>query len=306
MKLSIVTTLFYSAPYLEQFYSRVCAAAQKITDNFEIIFVNDGSPDDSLKIAVSLHQRDKRVKVVDLSRNFGHHRAIMTGLSYAKGQSVFLIDCDLEEKPEYLGMFHKEKESTGADVVYGVRQNQRKNWFDNITAGLFWKMINFFSSDPIPADLITVRLMSQRYVGALLEHREREIFLGGLFVITGFKQAPLTVVKDSKNTSAYNLRRKISLAANAITSFSDKPLILIFYTGFLILFLTMIPAFYLIMKRIFFGAFLAGWPSLIISVWLLGGMIIFCLGIIGIYVAKVYMETKHRPYTIIRQVYERS
>lgn len=108
MDLSIVTTMYYSASYLKEFYSRICAAAKEITDNYEIIFVNDGSPDDSLDIAISLYEEDKKVRIVDLSRNFGHHKAIMTGLAYAKGDLVFLIDCDLEEEPELLIKFYKE------------------------------------------------------------------------------------------------------------------------------------------------------------------------------------------------------
>ncbi|MFQ5442623.1 MAG: glycosyltransferase, partial [Thermodesulfobacteriota bacterium] len=108
MKLSIVTTMYHSAPYLEEFYERVKKEAARITKSFEIIFVNDGSPDESLDIALSLHKKDKRVSVVDLSRNFGHHRAMMTGLSYATGELVFLVDCDLEEEPELLGTFHEK------------------------------------------------------------------------------------------------------------------------------------------------------------------------------------------------------
>ena len=125
MILSIVTTLYNSAPYLEEFHARVCAAAEQITPDYEIIFVNDGSPDNSLQIALSLYQKNERVRIVDLSRNFGHHKAMMTGLAQARGGMVFLIDSDLEEEPELLETFYKELRTTGADVVFGVQQKRK-------------------------------------------------------------------------------------------------------------------------------------------------------------------------------------
>src|SRR6266481_9971297 len=125
MTLSIVTTLYDSAPYLEQFYLRTCAATEQITRDYEIILVNDGSPDNSLDIAISIHRRDKRVRVIDLSRNFGHHKAMMTGLTHAGGELVFLIDCDLEEEPELLEKFYRELKATEADVVFGVQQKRK-------------------------------------------------------------------------------------------------------------------------------------------------------------------------------------
>jgi putative glycosyltransferase len=304
VELSIVATLYHSASFLDEFYARVCAAAKEITDDFEIILVNDGSPDDSLDIAISLYEKDKRVRVIDLSRNFGHHKAIMTGLAYARGKLTFLIDCDLEEEPEWLGLFHTEMKVTGADVVYGIQQTRKGNFFERVTGALFFWLFNILSSYPIPSNLITVRLMSQRYVSSLVEHKDREIFLAGLWAITGFKQIPLVVKKRSREGSTYDLRRKLSVLTNSITSFSIKPLIFIFYLGCGISFVSSIAALYLIMRRIFLSSFLGGWPSLIVSVWFLGGLTLFCLGVIGIYLAKIFMETKPRPYTVIRRFYE--
>jgi len=122
MRLSIVTALYNSAPYVEAFYNRMTAVARKLTRDYEIIFVNDGSPDESLDRAVSLYKRDKRVRIIDLSRNFGHHKAIMTGVSMARGDLIFLLDSDLEEDPELLLQFSREMKATKSDVVYGVQQ----------------------------------------------------------------------------------------------------------------------------------------------------------------------------------------
>jgi putative glycosyltransferase len=304
MDLSIVTTMYYSTPYLEEFYNRASSAAKELTDSYEIIFVNDGSPDQSLDIVVSLYEKDERVKVIDLSRNFGHHKAIMTGLAHAKGDLVFLLDSDLEEEPELLPLLFDEMEKTNADVVYGVQKQRKGGWFEKITGDIFYKLFNLFSNYPIPANVVTARLMSQRYVVNLVQHKDREIFLAGLWAITGFKQVPFLVNKGSKGSSAYNLRRKLTIMINSITSFSNKPLIYISYLGLVISFISSMAVFYLIIRRVFFGVYLSGWPSLIVSVWLLGGITIFCLGIIGIYLSKIFTETKQRPYTVIRQIYE--
>jgi putative glycosyltransferase len=305
MDLSIVTTMYNSAPYLEEFYSRALASAKEITEDFEIILVNDGSPDNSLDLAISLHKKDEKVKIIDLSRNFGHHKAIMTGLAHAKGDLVFLIDCDLEEEPELLPRFYEEFKRFDADVVYGVQEKRKGKLFERITGGLFYNLINKISSYPVPANVITARLMSQRYVASLVEHRDQEIFLVGLWAITGFKQIPLIANKHDTGNSTYSLRRKISNLVNAITSSSNRPLVYVFYLGSVISGISILAALYFIVRRIFFGVYLAGWPSLIVSIWLLGGITIFCLGLIGIYLSKIFTETKRRPYTIIRDIYER-
>jgi len=298
--------MYYSSPYIQEFYDRICAVARKITEDYEIILVNDGSPDDSLDIAVALYEKDPKVRVIDLSRNFGHHKAMMTGLMHAEGELVFLIDCDLEEEPELLERFYAEhKKNDDVDVVYGVQKARKGGFVEKISGNIFFWMFNLFSSYPVPANLVTARLMSKRYVDSLVQHKDREVFMAGLWAITGFKQVPLMVTKHDKGNSSYNLRRKISLLVNSITSFSNKPLLFIFYLGSMILFISSLAALYLIIRRVFFGAILAGWPSLMVTIWLLGGLTIFCVGVIGIYLSRVFMETKERPYTIIRQIYER-
>lgn len=304
MDLSIVTTAFCSAPHLDEFYRRSRATAEKITGNFEIIIVNDGSPDNSLEIALSIFQSDARVRVIDLSRNFGHHKALMTGLAHSCGDLVFLLDSDLEEDPELLESFYQKLSTTDADVVFGAQERRKGKLFERLSGFLFLKIFNALSSHPLPANFITARLMKRRYVSALLQHREREMLLAGLWVLTGFTQIPLTVKKHSKGSTTYDMRMKIGHAVSAITSFSNKPLVFIFYLGCVILFLSTGAALALIIRRIFFGTLLLGWASLIVSVWMLGGMTIFCLGIIGIYLAKIFIEVKQRPYSIVKDIYE--
>lgn len=303
MKLSIVTTLYCSASYIEEFYLRTTAAAHTITDDYELIFVHDGSPDNSLEIAISLYEKDSKVKIIDLSRNFGHHKAIMTGLSHAKGALIFLLDSDLEEDPELLESFYLQKEKSECDVIYGVQKNRKGDYFERVSGSIFYSIFNLLSNHQIPKNITIARLMTQRYVQALTKHEDREIYLAGLFQITGFVQIPFEFIKRHKGKSTYTIRRKLSAMTNAVTSFSTKPLILIFYFGIVILIVSIAIACYLILRKLIFGLYTPGWTSIMVSVWLLGGIITSCLGILGIYISKVFSETKRRPYSVVRKIY---
>ena len=295
--------MYRSASCLKDFYARACAAAEVITDDYEVILVNDGSPDDSLDIARSLFEQDPRVRIVDLSRNFGHHRAIMTGLEHARGTVVFLIDCDLEEEPESLTDLYKMLHEKDVDVVYGAPGRRKGGFFERFSGWLFWQLSNFLTTEPIPQDQTTMRLMRHRYVHALLKHQEREIFLPGLWEIAGFKQVPCRVPKHAREGTSYTLHRRVAQAVDSITSFSNKPLVLIFYIGAFIMSISSISAIRLIVRKLMSAELPLGWPTLIVSVWFIGGLIIFCVGIVGIYLSKVFLEVKQRPRTLVRRTY---
>lgn len=304
MKLSIVSTMFKSQDYIDEFYKRISDVAKQLAHNsYEIILVNDGSPDNSLEIAKEISAKDTHVKTVDLSRNFGHHKAMMTGLSTSIGEQVFLIDIDLEEEPELLRQFSEQFNSEEVDVVYGKQDVRKGGYFERISGEWFYKIINFLTNLELPANMVTARLMSRRYVDALLMHKEREIFLAGLWHITGFVQKPLIINKKSHSETTYTLSRKLSLLINSVTSFSNAPLKGIFYIGLFISFFSGIYVVYLIANTLFFSTPVSGWTSLMASIWLLGGMIISFIGVIGIYLSKIFSETKQRPYTIIRETY---
>ncbi|MBT2342245.1 MULTISPECIES: glycosyltransferase family 2 protein [Pseudomonas] len=304
MKLSIVATLYQSASYIEEFHSRVSAAAMEyVGDAYEIVLVNDGSPDNSLDIAVSLTERDHRVVLVDLSRNFGHHKAMMTGLSHSKGDQVFLIDSDLEEEPECLLSFSEQLHQVGCDVVYGVQETRKGGWFERWSGRWFYRFFQALTGMALPENIVTARLMTRRYVDALLQHKEREVFLAGLWHITGFDQQPQSIQKNNTSQTTYTLRRKMSVLVNSVTSFSNAPLVGIFYIGITISFIALLYIAYLIAHWMFLATPLSGWTSVMASIWLLGGMIISFIGVVGIYLSKIFSETKQRPYTIVRQIY---
>ena len=303
MLLSVVTTLYYSSPYVEEFYRRTQKSLQQISSDYEIIFVNDGSPDDSLEAVIALYEQDKRVKIIDLSRNFGHHKAIMTGLAHATGDLVFLIDSDLEEEPELLTLFYEEFGKCRTDVVYGVQKKRKGGRFEQISGKIYYFMFNLLTGYNATANVLTARLMTRDYVRALIEYKEQEFDIMGLWSLTGFKQTPVVVSKNFKGTSTYNIRRKISLFINTVTAFSNRPLLGMFLLGLIIF--TLSGSFFVLMffKHLFVGE-VEGWKLAAVSIWTLGGLIITCLGIIGIYISKIYIETKRRPYTIIRKIYE--
>ena len=305
MRLSIVATLYKSAPYISQFYERACAIAKSLVGNdFEIVFVNDGSPDASLDIAIRIAKRDSRVVVVDLSRNFGHHKAMMTGLSQAKGDLIFLIDSDLEEEPEWLLSFSEQLVQDNCDVVYGVQEARKGNWFERLSGRWFYFLFKVLTGLALPEDVVTARLMTRRYVDALLLHTEREIFIAGLWFVTGFAQRPCPVIKHSSSQTTYTMRRKMALLVNSVTSFSNAPLVTIFYVGLSIFLFALAYIAYLVIQWWFIAKPISGWVTVMASIWLLGGMVISFIGIIGIYLSKIYSETKQRPYTIVRQIYE--
>ncbi len=303
MKLSVVTSLYESAEHLTAFHERMGREAQRLGLDYEMVYVNDGSPDASLDRALGIARDDPRVLVVDLSRNFGHHKAMMTGLAHARGDLVFLIDCDLEEDPELLSVFHVTMRDTKADVVYGVQERRKGGILERWGGEVFFRLFNLLTDDPLPMNLTTVRLMTRRYVDALLAHQERSMIIGALWVITGFAQVAVPVRKTARKRGSYTLLRRIEVFVDAVTSFSDRPLKLIFYLGFVVFLVSSLAATYLVVRRVFFGVLLAGWPSLIVSLWLLGGATLFSVGVVGIYLQKVFIETKQRPYTIVRAVH---
>jgi putative glycosyltransferase len=305
VSLSIVSTLYCSERHVEEFCRRCVEAVRPLSKSFEIILVNDGSPDSSLDIALQLQEEIPELTVVDLARNFGHHPALIAGLSESQGSLVFLIDSDLEESPEWVGSFHHHLTRGGFDVVFGQQESRKGGLFEGITGELFYTLFNLLSSTCLPRNFVTARLMTRDYVMALLEYKERALFLGGTFVLAGFRQSAHYVVKKSESASTYSLSKRCSLFVNAVTSFSTRPLELVFLLGTVITAIAVV-AFSVILVRGFIGNTLIGWASVMASIWLFGGLTIFALGLLGLYLGKVLVEVKQRPLFKIRRIHRRS
>lgn len=303
-EISIVTTVYNLARLAPEFHRRAKAAAQAVAASYEIIFVNDGSPDDAEQVIAGICAEDPNVVLVNLSRNFGQHHAVMAGLAQSRGRRVFLLDGDLEEQPEWLLDFHRTQTEGGWDVVYGVQRRRKGGGFEVVSGALFWKAINLLSDTKIPENIAMARLMSRPYVDALLQMGERNLFLGGMFSWLGFKQTALEIDKGHRDGgSSYSLGRKLSLAANAIASFSSKPLKIIFYLGGSIASFGFLYGMYVVARKLLLqGSVVSGWSSLMASIWFIGGLNIMFIGAVGLYVSKIYNEVKSRPVYVVRSV----
>lgn len=307
MRLSVVTTMYQSSSYLREFYERTIKVLEKMSVPFEMVFVDDGSPDDSLLMARRFLKGKHPVKIVALSRNFGHFRAILTGLSYAEGDFVFLIDCDLEERPEMLPDLY-EKMRRGSpdhpiDVVYALQDRRKGGWIEKTAGALFYRLFNWIAQVQIPPNWMMARLMTRRYVQSLLLHEERETFLGGLMCLTGFRQEGVVAHKSSKGKTAYSMAKKIAMMVDGVTSFSSAPLIFIFLFGMAISSIALIGGLALFITRVFLDIeYKFGWSSILLAICFFGGATLASIGVIGIYLGKIFIEVKKRP-CIVQDVF---
>jgi putative glycosyltransferase len=303
VKLSIVTTLYKSAGTIEDFLRRAGEAARRVADTYEIVVVDDGSPDNSLELALACARADGRIKVIELSRTFGHHKALMTGLMHAEGEYCFLIDSDLEEPPELLEPFWARMQAEDVDVVYGFQDQRGGSVLRKATGAMAYWLLERLIPYKIPRNHITLRLMRRDYVQSLILHKEQQTVIGGLWVITGYRQVGVAVNKASRKGSTYRFFHRLQAMIDSVTSFSEAPLVFIFYLGLAISIVAGVFALTLVLRWLTGGVGVDGWVSVMVSLWLLGGLLIFCVGVLGIYLSKVFIETKNRPYTIVRRVH---
>ncbi len=303
--LSVVTTLYRSEAYVESFWARTVAAATALTPSFEVIFVDDGSPDGSAAAVRKIVERDPRAVLVELSRNFGHHKAIMAGLSESRGEYVFLLDSDLEEEPEWLLPFYAQLHAAGADVVYGIQAAQPQSFLRGLAGAAYYKFFNSMANVQVPEGACTVRLMRRACVDALLSVNDRSLWLGAAFTWIGFRQVGRPVERRVlRPQSTYNLRRSLHVFADAVTWMSRLPLVIVFFSGALISGGAFLVGLYFLLRKLLSSEpILGGFPSLMISIWFLSGLIILFLGVIGIYLSSVFAEVKQRPLYVVNTVH---
>ena len=302
--LSIVTTLYESENYVEEFYNRIINSTEKLFNDIEIIFVNDCSPDNSLEKCIRLSKKDNRITVIDLAINAGHHKAIMTGLKYTKKDYVFLIDIDLEEKPEWIEKFYFELVNINVDVVYGKQIKRKGNYFEKISGTIFFKFMESNSKVNFQQNATTARLMTKRYVRSLCEFKESYPILAGLWPLAGFEQKPLFVQKLSLSKTTYTFNKKFKLAIEAILSYSTTPITVMAVIGFISMIISFVVIIFLIISYSSSRTTLAGWTSIMASIWFFGGFLTASISLIGLYLAKIYSEVKSRPYTIIKDIHK--
>jgi putative glycosyltransferase len=307
MTVSVVTTLYNSAPYIDEFYRRVLSQIHTLGLDYEVVFVDDGSSDNALDVALEISKGDPKVSVVELSKNFGHHKAMMTGLAQTRGDLVFLIDVDLEEPPEILADFYRALAERSVDIVFGVQQQRHGPWYQRVSGEAFYSLYNLLSTNVVPRNQLRARLMTRRYVDALLRHKEQLFMIEILCNLNGFKQIAFPMNKTGyKGVTSYTLARRIRLFVAGITMSSNRPLIFIGYVGALIIAIAFLYTLFVLVIYALGVASPDGWTSLIISTWFLGGLTIFSLGIIATYLSVMFEEVKGRPYSIIAKIHRAS
>ena len=305
-QLSIVTMVYKSLPFLEEFLTQASAAArQHCGDSYELVFVIDGSPDDSLAFLRARQARDAHIAIVDLSRNFGHHQAAWCGLHVARGERVLIIDCDLEVAPSVLEVFAARMQATRADVVYGYQEKRAGDVARKTLGDLFWRVFNLMSPTPVPRNICTERLMTRRYVDALLTMGDRNLFLAGMYFWVGFEQVGVPLQRKLRaGRPSYNFFRRAQLMVRAISAFSSLPLQASFWIGFAIALACAAYGSTLVVRKLLHPeAVLSGFTTLSLLISLSAGMIMMSLGVIGLYVSRIYNQTQQRPVYLIRSVY---
>jgi polyisoprenyl-phosphate glycosyltransferase len=298
--LSVVAPMFDEEATAEAFYERTSAALEGIP--FELVLVDDGSRDGTGEILDRLAAADPRVRVVYLSRNFGHQTAITAGLDHARGDAVVMIDADLQDPPEVIPKLI-EQWLAGADVVYAVRSTRAgETRFKLVTARWFYRLMNRLSPIELHEDSGDFRLMSRRALNALLSMRERSRYLRGMTVWVGFTQAAVPYERDARyaGETKYTLRRMFRFSLDAVASLSNVPLQIATVLGFLCAFVAFLAIPVVVVLKIA-GSYLPGFSTITIVVLLLGGLNLIAVGIIGEYVGRIYDEVKRRPLYLIRE-----
>ena len=302
-EISIVVPLYNEEKNIRLMYDRLVSSILKITSNFEIIYVNDGSKDNSFLELVKLSKEDERVKYINFSRNFGHQIAVTAGLDYSKGAAVVIIDGDLQDPPEVIQeMYAKHKE--GFEVVYGQRLKRKgDNFFKKITAKYFYRILKKITSINIPLDTGDFRLIDQKIVKDLKNMPEQNKFLRGQIAWLGYRQTSVFFERDERKfgETGYPFSKMLKFALDGITGFSDVPLQFVTKTGIFISFISFLVILYAIFSHFILERTITGWTSLIISSMFIGGVQLISVGIIGEYISRINKNVQNRPLYIVSE-----
>jgi dolichol-phosphate mannosyltransferase len=302
MNYSIILPVFNEEDNIQNLYERVKPVMELLKAEYELIFINDGSYDSTKEMLQSLHEKDNHVKVINFSRNFGHQVAVSAGLQHSIGKRVAVLDADLQDPPEVLPEFFKKMDE-GFDVVYAIRKKRKESFIKKAAYSMFYRILQKLSNIYIPLDSGDFCVMNERVVKAVNSLPERNRFVRGLRSWVGFKQTGIEYERKSRNAgeSKYSFTGLLKLAFDGIFSFSFAPLQLMFYLGSISLFLSLVGSIVAVYLRFFTSAYkeVPGFATTIILIMFIGGLQMFCMGIMGEYMRRVYDEVKQRPQFII-------
>lgn len=306
--ITFVLPIYNEAGNIPRLYERLDGVTAALTYGAEIIFINDGSTDNSLELLTAIQGQDHRVIVIDLARNFGHQLAVTAGLDAATGDAVIILDSDMQDPPEIcLELIDRWEE--GYDVVYAQRRTRKDTVFKRWTAAAFYRLLGRVADVDIPPNTGDFRLMDRRVVEEVNKYREHDRFLRGMVSHVGFTQVAVQFDRDERfaGTTGYPLRKMLKLAADGILGFSTFPLTLISRIGFGVAGLSICGVLYALYMKIFVpAAVVEGWTFIVISILFMGGLQLIMLGILGGYIGRIYTEVQDRPLYSVREVRGRS
>jgi len=300
-QITIVVPAYNESAGLREFHARLAAVLDKLDASADVLYVDDGSRDDTYAVMCALRAADSRVSTLKLSRNFGKELALTAGLDAADADAVVVIDADLQDPPELIPLLVQNWRE-GYDVVYGTRSTRAgETRLKKFTSAAFYRVMQSLSATPLPRDTGDFRIMSRRAVEALRQLRERQRFMKGLFTWVGYRQKSVVYDRDPRfaGTSKFNYWRLWNFALEGITSFSGAPLKIATYLGLATALLAFAFALVVLGKALFFGDAVRGYPSLMVVVLFLGGVQLMALGMIGEYLGRLYIEAKQRPLYLV-------
>jgi glycosyltransferase involved in cell wall biosynthesis len=301
-KISVIIPCYNCADCLVELHKRLVHCLEQITEKFEIIFVNDASPSKDWQIIKELADKDSRVAGLNLSRNYGQHCAITAGLDYCNGDWIVVMDGDLQDKPEEIKNFF-EKTAEGYDIVVGKRENRKDSFIVKLTSKLFYLVFNYLTEQKLDNKVANFGIYSRRVIDNVKKLRELDRSFGLLVTLVGFSRLEIDVDHSyrASGESSYSFNSRLKLAVDHILSHSNKPLILAVQTGFIISSLSLFYAFWLIIRYFISSHVADGWTSLMVSLFFLSGLIIVVIGMVGLYIGKIYSEVKNRPLYIVKE-----
>ena len=300
--ISVVIPVYECSQFLNDLYTRLKNALEEITGDFEIILVNDASPGNDWDIIQELSTQDKRVKGINFSKNFGQHYAITAGLDHCSGTWVVVMDGDLQDQPEEIKKLY-DLALKGYDIVLGRRNRRKDGFFKRIVSKLFYKLFGYLTETKQDEGIGNFGIYSRNVVNTICNMRENLRFFPTMVRWVGFKKAVVNIDHEKRKygKSSYSYGKLLKLALNVIIAFSDKPLRLTVKLGFFISFFSFLYALFIVIRAFMGIRSIEGWPSLIVSIWFLSGLIIFILGFIGIYISRIFDETKKRPIYVVSE-----
>ena len=301
-RVSVVVPVYNEETVLPELRRRLGAALAGLGAGFEVILVDDGSSDASAGMLDRMHEEDPHFKCVHLSRNFGHQAAVTAGLEFASGDVTCVMDADLQDPPELLASLLSEWEK-GSDVVYAIRRERKEHWARVALYDLFYRILARLSTIPMPLDAGDFCLISRRALDELNRLPEKDRYVRGLRAWVGFRQTGVAYERDARHAgkSKYSLIGLTRLALNGIISFSDKPLVYVTLAGLGVSVLASLYGSYLVLTKLLFGGIITGYSSLMGAVLFLSGIQLLALGVVGLYLSKIFNEVKARPTYIVRE-----